>query len=70
MKMKNSETGELKKVAYGVAETAMLLSVGRTSLYKLQKQGHLSSTKIGRKTLFLREDIQEFLIKLRAGGVK
>jgi hypothetical protein len=41
----------LTKAAYSVNETLTLLSLGRTSLYQLVKDGDLIPTKIGKKTL-------------------
>jgi excisionase family DNA binding protein len=50
---------------YGVNETLTLLSIGRTSLYALIKQGDLKPVKLGRKTLFCASDLAVFLDKLR-----
>jgi hypothetical protein len=44
----------LLKVAYGVAETLELLSIGRTSLYTAVKRGELTPVKFGKKTHVLR----------------
>ena len=55
----------LVKAAYSVNETLDLLSIGRTSLYKVVAQGALRSTKLGKKTLFYASDIAAFLAKLR-----
>jgi excisionase family DNA binding protein len=55
----------LVKAAYSVNETLDLLSIGRTSLYKVVSQGALRPTKLGKKTLFYASDIAQFLTKLR-----
>jgi excisionase family DNA binding protein len=55
----------LVKAAYSVNETLDLLSIGRTSLYKVVAQGALRPTKLGKKTLFYASDIAAFLAKLR-----
>jgi excisionase family DNA binding protein len=55
----------LTKAMYGVNETLTLLSIGRTSLYALIKQGDLKPVKLGRKTLFCASDLAAFLDKLR-----
>jgi hypothetical protein len=55
----------LVKVAYSVNETLSLLSIGRTSLYKLVALGALKPAKLGKKTLFYASDIAALLIKLR-----
>ena len=54
------------KAAFTVAETAAMLSLGRTSLYALVKSGEIRATKLGRKTLFLATDITDFLSKLQS----
>ena len=55
----------LMKVAYSVNETLNLLSIGRTSLYKLVARGVLRPAKLGKKTLFYASDIAALLTKLR-----
>ena len=55
----------LLKAAYSVNETLALLSLGRTTLYQLVKDGDLVPTKIGRKTLFAAPDIASLLNKRR-----
>ena len=55
----------MMKVAYSVNETLSVLSIGRTSLYKLVAQGDLRPAKLGKKTLFYASDIANFLVKLR-----
>jgi excisionase family DNA binding protein len=58
----------LSKAAYTVNETLQLLSVGRTNLYRLVKDGRLVPTKIGKKTLFAAPDIVSLLSKHRGAG--
>jgi predicted DNA-binding transcriptional regulator AlpA len=55
----------LTKAAYSVNETLDLLSIGRTSLYKLVSCGALRPAKLGKKTLFFASDIAAFLTKLK-----
>jgi hypothetical protein len=55
----------LTKAAYSVNETLDLLSIGRTSLYSVVKQGDLHPVKFGRKTLFFAADLAVFLVNLR-----
>jgi excisionase family DNA binding protein len=59
----------LNKLAYNVNEVIGLLSVGRTRLYRAIRSGHLRPTKMGRKTLFLAQDLAAFLDKVRNGEV-
>jgi hypothetical protein len=58
----------LVKAAYSVNETLTVLSIGRTSLYKLVKLGELTPIKLGKKTLFGSDNLASLLIKLRAVG--
>jgi hypothetical protein len=55
----------LIKAAYSVNETLTVLSIGRTSLYKLVQLGELTPIKLGRKTLFGSDDLAGLLTKLR-----
>ena len=55
----------LTKAAYSVNETLDLLSIGRTSLYKLVNGGALKPAKLGKKTLFYAPDIAALLTKLQ-----
>jgi excisionase family DNA binding protein len=56
----------LVKAAYTVHETLELLSIGRTSLYRLVAQGDLKPGKLGKKTLFYAADLAALLEKLRS----
>jgi hypothetical protein len=56
----------LTKAAYSVNETLEVLSIGRTSLYKLVHLGLLTPIKVGRKTLFGSDDLAALLVKLRS----
>jgi excisionase family DNA binding protein len=55
----------LTKAAYSVNETLSVLSIGRTSLYRLVQNGELKATKLGSKTLFCAPDIAALLNRLR-----
>ncbi len=54
----------LTKAAYSVSETLTVLSIGRTSLYELAKNGDLKPGKLGTKTLFYSSDLAELLTRL------
>ena len=58
----------LLKVAYSVAETLELLSIGRTKFYELVDSGDLKITKLDRKSLVYAIDLAAFLKKLRGRG--
>ena len=55
------------RLVYSVAETAVLLSVGRTTVYELIGSGSLRTIKIGARRLVARRDLEEFVTELRAG---
>jgi excisionase family DNA binding protein len=55
----------LVKAAYSVNETLSILSLGRTTLYKLVKRRALRPTKVGKKSLFIASDIADFLTNLQ-----
>ena len=55
----------LTKAAYSVNETLTLLSIGRTSLYRLIEIGELKPTKFGKRTLFCNVDLANLLNRWR-----
>jgi excisionase family DNA binding protein len=55
----------LAKAAYTVNETLAILSIGRTSLYKLVQSGDLKLVKLGKKSLLYATDIAAFLTRLQ-----
>jgi excisionase family DNA binding protein len=61
----NPRSYGLHKAAYSVNETLNLLSIGRTTLYRLIADGTLKYTKLGKKTLFYAADLAALLAKLR-----
>lgn len=55
------------KAAYSVNETMLILSMGRSSLYKAIAEGRLKPVKNGKQTLFLSRDLCAFLASLPSG---
>ncbi len=55
----------LRKVAYSVKETSEVLSIARSSLYRLVGDGALNPVKMGTKTLFFATDLAAFLSRLQ-----
>lgn len=53
-------------LAYTVEEARTASGIGRTTLYEAAKAGRLRMTKVGGRTLILREDLQRFLGDCRA----
>ena len=46
---------------YNTEEACILLKLGRTTVYKLLKNGKLKSTKVGRSYRILGQDIKDFM---------
>lgn len=55
----------LNKTAYSVSELLQLGPWSRTMVYEEIKAGRLRSTKLGRRTIFLADDVITWLEKLR-----
>lgn len=55
--------------ALSIAQTTRLLGIGRSTLYCIIKDGRLPVRKLGKRTLIMREDLDQFIAELpRAGG--
>jgi excisionase family DNA binding protein len=50
-----------------VEAAALLLGIGRTTLYELIKRREIAVVRIGRRTLLHRADLEQFAQKRRAG---
>lgn len=55
---------QCEPILLAVPEACEVLSIGTTKLYALIAHGQLAARKIGRKTLFLREDLERFAKEL------
>lgn len=47
-----------------IAQTARFLGIGRSTLYNLIKAGRLPVRKLGKRTLILRDDLDQFVASL------
>jgi len=56
------------KLAVSIWEAVALTGIGRSSIYKLIKQGRLTPRKVGRRTLILIEDLEDLVRSLPTGG--
>ncbi len=56
------------KHAFTVKEFCKSYAIGRTTAYEEIKSGRLQSRKVGRRTLILRIDADNWLADLPAGG--
>jgi len=57
-----------QKLCYSLAESAELLSVGKSHLKKFTDSGELRSFKVGNRRLINHEALNEFRQKLEARG--
>jgi excisionase family DNA binding protein len=48
-------------MAYSIAEAMQATGISRGYFYKLLHEGQLTRRKVGKRTLILREDLQNFL---------
>lgn len=51
----------MQKQAYTVNETIKEIGIGRSKLYAEIKDGKITPRKIGKKTIFLAKDIEDYL---------
>lgn len=50
-----------------VSEAAVILGIGRSTLYELMTRGAITSVKVGRCRRFRRSDVNRFIRDLRLG---
>jgi excisionase family DNA binding protein len=55
------EKPPVDRLAYSIAEAMQATGISRGHFYKLLHEGHLTRRKVGKRTLILREDLQNFL---------
>lgn len=51
----------MERLTYSINETARTLSLGRTSIYALIRDGRLEAIKLGRRTLIKTESIRRLV---------
>ena len=54
----------MEVIATSIKDAAKALSVGRTSIYALIKEGRLETVKLGRRTLVKADSIRHLLASL------
>lgn len=52
---------KMDRMAYSINDTAKTLSLGRTTVYALIKEGRLETFKLGRRTLVKAESIRRLV---------
>lgn len=55
------------RLTYSLAETAEILGVSRSAIYRLVKRGLLKQSKILNKTVFTKSEIDRFISTLEGG---
>ena len=58
----------MSKLAVSVPEAALMIGIGRSSIYCLFREGKLPAFKAGKRTLVKVEDIQRFVNNLPAAS--
>lgn len=56
--------------ALTISQTQAALCLGRTKVYQLINAGELPAKKLGKRTVILRSDLEEFLLQLETYPVK
>ncbi len=54
----------MQNILLTLDEAANLLSIGKTKLYSEISNGNIAATKLGRRTLVKRENLDEYVAKL------
>lgn len=58
----------IRKVLNSIEDAARILSVGRTTIFALIKEGHLHSVKIKNRTLLATSELESFAARLQEGA--
>lgn len=59
-----SANPDLQPLLYTMDQAMVMLGLGRTSLYEMLSNGKLKAVKMGRKTLFRRDQLEAFALSL------
>jgi excisionase family DNA binding protein len=54
----------LNYATFSIAQAVRFLGIGRSTLYKIIKEGRLPVRKLGRRTLIMRDDLDRFIATL------
>lgn len=64
MNAKKLITAPLERLSFGAQEAADILGVGRSTVFKLVREGHLQGCKIGKRRVFTRGELEGLLERL------
>lgn len=64
MHTRKSATAPLERLALSAQEAADLLGIGRSSLFKLVREGQLRGVKLGKRRVFTRTELEGLLERL------
>lgn len=56
------------RLGYSVEEAAAVLGVGRSNVYELMRRGLITPSKLGRRTIIARSELEALLVRLRVRG--
>jgi excisionase family DNA binding protein len=59
---------QAKPLAFSLADAALAIGVGKSTLHELTATGKLPVRKLGRRSLVLREDLEKYLQSLPVSG--
>ena len=54
----------MDKLSFSVQEAQQVCGIGKTKMYEIINSGQLPARKLGRKTIILKKDLEDFLDKL------
>ena len=58
----------LTKVFHSVEEAAEILSLGRTTIFALIRDGHLRAVRIGKRRLVAASELEAFAVRCQEGA--
>jgi excisionase family DNA binding protein len=56
-----------QKLAYTIKEVSQLTGLGKDSLYRARREGHLKWKRFGKRVMYLHPDVIDFIASLPAG---
>lgn len=65
---KKIATAPVERLSVGAEEAAQILGVGRSTVFKLVKDGTLQGVKLGKRRLFTIHELEALLATLQKGA--